>query len=103
MSAATLIYITISVIALIIIGIFLIIIKRKRKDVERKQSGLTQWGMLLTVLGIIFGGSERLIGYAFIGAGVLLAVMDLVRTLKVNNKKDEKKKKPRDRRRPQRR
>jgi hypothetical protein len=32
-------------------------------------------GSALVVLGIIFGASDRLIGYAFIGAGVLLSII----------------------------
>jgi hypothetical protein len=32
-------------------------------------------GSALVVLGIIFGASDRLIGYSFIGAGVLVSVI----------------------------
>jgi len=38
--------------------------------------------MALVVLGIIFGVSDRLIGYSFIGAGVLLSVIDIIKNLK---------------------
>ena len=38
-------------------------------------------GMSLVVLGIIFG-DDRLIGYSFIGAGVLLSVIDIIKNLK---------------------
>ena len=36
-------------------------------------------GSTLVVLGIIFGASDRLIGYSFIGAGVLLSIADAFR------------------------
>jgi len=37
--------------------------------------------MSFVVLGIIFG-DERLIGYSFIGVGVLLSVIDAIRNRK---------------------
>ena len=36
------------------------------------------FGTVLIVLGIVFG-SERVVGYTFIGGGVLFAVIDLIR------------------------
>jgi uncharacterized membrane protein len=35
-------------------------------------------GSALVVLGIIFGASDRLIGYSFIGAGVLLSIVSAI-------------------------
>ena len=32
-------------------------------------------GTTLVILGIVFGGGDRLIGYSFIGAGVLLSII----------------------------
>ncbi len=32
-------------------------------------------GSTLVVLGIVFGNGDRLIGYSFIGAGVLLSIV----------------------------
>ena len=32
-------------------------------------------GSMLVVLGIVFGAQDRLIGYSFIGAGVLLSIV----------------------------
>jgi hypothetical protein len=32
-------------------------------------------GSTLVVLGIVFGAQDRLIGYSFIGAGVLLSIV----------------------------
>ena len=34
-------------------------------------------GSMLVVLGIVFG-SDRLIGYSFIGAGVLLSIISMI-------------------------
>ena len=39
-------------------------------------------GMTLVVRGIIFGNTDRLIGYSFIGVGVLLSIIDIIRNLK---------------------
>ena len=37
----------------------------------------------LVILGIVFGSStDRLIGYAFIGTGVLLAIIDMIKSKK---------------------
>ena len=35
-------------------------------------------GILLIILGIVLG-SDRLIGYAFLGAGVIIAIFDAVK------------------------
>lgn len=101
MDTAALIYITISVIILVIIGIFLIIRGLKRNE-KRQTSGLTLIGMLLVISGILFGGSQRQIGYSLIGIGVLLSVIDVILIARPADKKDEKKK-PRDHRRPRKR
>jgi len=42
-----------------------------------KSQELTTLGGTLVILGIIFG-EDRLIGYSFIGAGVLLSVISLI-------------------------
>ncbi len=34
----------------------------------------------LVVLGIIFGGTDRLLGYSFIGAGALLALVSMIKS-----------------------
>jgi len=38
--------------------------------------------MSLVVLGIIFGSDNRLIGYSFFGAGVILSVIDIIKNRK---------------------
>jgi hypothetical protein len=36
-------------------------------------------GSTLVILGIIFGG-DRLVGYSFIGAGVLLSIVSIIKS-----------------------
>ena len=38
------------------------------------------FGSTLVILGIVFGASDRLIGYSFIGAGVLLSIMSAIKS-----------------------
>ena len=72
------VWIAISIIALVVIVVLLLIARGKQ---YRKPSNLAILGMSLVVLGIIFG-DDRLIGYSFIGVGVLLSVIDAIRNRK---------------------
>jgi len=72
------VWIAISIIALVVIVILLLIARGRQ---YQQPSNLAILGMSLVVLGIIFGDS-RLIGYSFIGVGVLLSVIDLIRNRK---------------------
>ena len=72
------VWIAISIIALVIIVVLLLIARGRQ---YRKPSNLAILGMSLVVLGIIFG-DDRLIGYSFIGVGVLLSVIDAIRNRK---------------------
>ena len=45
----------------------------------KKNQKLTTLGNILVVLGIV-SGTERLIGYSFIGAGVLLSVVSMIKS-----------------------
>ena len=72
------VWIAISIIALVVIVVFLLIGRGRQ---YKKPSNLAILGMSLVVLGIIFG-DDRLIGYSFIGVGVLLSVVDIVRNRK---------------------
>jgi len=74
------VWIAISIIALVVIMVILLISRRKGKQLLNP-SNLLILGMSLVVLGIIFG-DERLIGYSFIGVGVLLSVIDAIRNRK---------------------
>jgi asparagine N-glycosylation enzyme membrane subunit Stt3 len=68
-------WIAISIIALVAIVVLLLAGRGKQ---YKKPSNLAILGMSLVVLGIIFG-DDRLIGYSFIGVGVLLSVIDAIR------------------------
>ena len=74
------VWIAISIIALVVIVVLLLISRRKGKQLLNP-SNLLILGMSFVVLGIIFG-DERLIGYSFIGVGVLLSVIDAIRNRK---------------------
>lgn len=73
-------WIAISVIALIVI-VALFLVARKKGGTYPRPSNLALFGMTLVVLGIIFG-DDRAIGYSFIGVGVLISVVDIVRNRK---------------------
>jgi hypothetical protein len=74
------VWIAISIIALVVIMVLLLISRRKRKQILNP-SNLLILGMSFVVLGIIFG-DDRIIGYSFIGVGVLLSVIDAIRNRK---------------------
>jgi len=74
------VWIAIAIIALVVIVVLLLISRRKGKQLLNP-SNLLILGMSFVVLGIIFG-DERLIGYSFIGVGVLLSVIDAIRNRK---------------------
>ena len=58
--------------------VFVAIILLGRKKERTKEDGaLLTFGLTLVVLGIIFG-DEPLIGYSFIGAGVLLSIISAI-------------------------
>ena len=58
---------------LALLGIVFLI--RKQRTV--KQNALVTLGMMFVVLGILFG-DDRLLGYAFIGVGVLVSIISVV-------------------------
>jgi len=74
------VWIAISIIALVVIVVLLLISRRKGKQLLNP-SNLFILGMSCVVLGIIFV-DDRLIGYSFIGVGVLLSVIDAIRNRK---------------------
>jgi len=80
MADASLPFIAFSVLILGIIGILLL--SARKKGTEQQLSPLSLIGIVLIILGIVFG-SDRLIGYAFLGAGVLIAVFDVVKNRKM--------------------
>jgi len=70
------IYILIAIIILAIIAIF-----RWKRGESKKISRLASLAFVFIMGGLIFG-DNRLIGYSFLGFGVLLAVIDIVKNLK---------------------
>ena len=72
------VWIAVSIIALVVIAVLLL---RGRGKQYKKPSNLAVLGISLVVLGITFG-DDRLIGYSFMGAGVLLSVIDAIRNRK---------------------
>ncbi len=74
------VWIAISIVALVLIMVLLLISRRKRNQIINP-SNLLILAMSLVVLGIIFGG-ERIVGYSFMGVGILLSVIDAIRNRK---------------------
>jgi asparagine N-glycosylation enzyme membrane subunit Stt3 len=74
------VWIAIAISALVVIMVLLLISRRKSKQLLNP-SNLLILGMACVVLGIIFG-DERVLGYSFIGVGVLLSVIDAIRNRK---------------------
>jgi hypothetical protein len=74
-------YIGIAIVSIaIIFGIIFLRAKQKPSE-SRRPSTLALIGMLLVVFAIV-AGENRWLGYSFIGLGVLLAVVDLIRNPK---------------------
>jgi hypothetical protein len=73
------IYIAIAIAALAVIAVVYFFIVRKKP--QAKFSKLAGLAMVLILAGIIFGES-RVVGYGLIGAGVLLAIVDIVRKMR---------------------
>jgi hypothetical protein len=69
------VWIAISIVALAVIVVLLLIARGRQ---YRQPSNLAIVGISLVVLGIIFG-DDRIIGYSFIGVGVLLSVIEAIR------------------------
>ena len=74
-------YLYIGITALIIVVLFLLFLKNRKKQ-PRKLSNLATLGMVFVVYGIIFIDAGRLISYSFFGVAVLLSIIDMIRILK---------------------
>jgi len=73
------VYIAISIVVLLAIALIVIFVRKKQ---VKPRSSLAMLGMTLVVLGIIFISEGRLISYSFMGAGVLVSVIDIIRNRK---------------------
>jgi len=67
-------------VGIILVAIAIAFQTRKKKQAIQDDALLT-FGVTLVVLGIIFG-DDRLVGYSFIGVGVLLSIVSAVRGLR---------------------
>lgn len=77
---ASQIYILISIITLLVIGILFIFIAKKKKK-RNAMTPLTGLAFGFIIAGIVFGDDRR-IGYSLMGIGVLLAIVDMFRKLR---------------------
>ncbi|MFH1105707.1 MAG: hypothetical protein V1731_00675 [Candidatus Aenigmatarchaeota archaeon] len=71
---ASQIYIAISILALAAIAILVFFVKGKK---QKKLSALAGLSFAFVVAGIVFGDDAQ-VGYGLIGAGLVLAVIDIV-------------------------
>jgi uncharacterized membrane protein len=74
------IYVVISLIILAAIAILAIYAGRSKRP--KRLSKLAMFAMLLVIFGIVFGNQDRLFGYSFMAAGILLAAVDIIRNLR---------------------
>lgn len=74
------IYIIISIIVLAVIATLAIYAGKSKRP--KRLSKLVMFAMLLIVLGIFFAGQGRLISYSFMGAGVFLSAIDIIKNLR---------------------
>ncbi|MDD5110437.1 MAG: hypothetical protein PHI63_04445 [Patescibacteria group bacterium] len=72
-------YIIITIGAFAVIATLMLMTKKIKP--ESKLSPLAGLAFALVIAGIVFG-ENRLVGYSFMGAGVLLAVIDIIKKLK---------------------
>ena len=79
------IYIAISIIVLLAIALIVIFVRKKK---EKTYSRLAMLGMTSVILGIIFSSEGRLISYSFMGAGVLISVIEIIRNININEYKE---------------
>ena len=71
--------IAISIVVLLAIAVIVIFVRKKQ---VKPRSSLAMLGMTFVVLGIIFISEGRLISYSFMGDGVLVSVIDIIRNRK---------------------
>lgn len=69
------IYIAISIVVLAVVAILVFFVSKGRKD--NRLTPLASLAFAFILAGIIFG-ENRFLGYALMGVGIILAVMDMV-------------------------
>jgi hypothetical protein len=84
--AASEIWILISVVVLAAIAVLVFFVNRKKgKKMGEKLTPLTGLAFGLVVAGMVFG-DDRLVGYGLMGAGVAIAVIDMLLKMKAAGK-----------------
>ena len=73
------IYIALSILALVIVALIFFISVKSQK--MKKLSPVTSLAFGFILAGIVFG-DNRLIGYSLLGAGLILSLIDTLRTAK---------------------
>jgi hypothetical protein len=76
--AASVLYIALSLVVLWIIALAAIVTRKSKKPKQPSKCAMV--AILLVISGIVFG-EYRLLGYSLIGAGVLLALLDILKNL----------------------
>ena len=73
-------WILLSIVAAVLLLLGVFALKRRRAQPAHASAthGLPAAGPALIVLGIIFGGSDRVLGYAFIVGGVAISVVSAI-------------------------
>ena len=74
------IYIAISIVVLVIIALLVLFLNKNKKD--KKLTPLAGLAFAFILAGIIFG-EYNLFGYSLIGVGVILAIIDIIKRLKM--------------------
>lgn len=69
--------------AIVVLAVIAVVVRFIRKKPPRPLGPLTALGLILVVMAIVF--SQRWISYSLIGAGVLLAIVDMFLSSKKNN------------------
>jgi hypothetical protein len=68
-------YVAIAVAALAVLAVLSVVVWRRG---DRRLTPLAGLALTCVVCGIVFG-EDRMVGYAFFAAGILLAIVDVVR------------------------
>ena len=77
-------YILISVVAFLLVALFLIALFLRTKKQNKPLSKLGALSLVLVIGGIAFG-ENRAVGYSLIGIGLLLAVLDIIKKSRSKN------------------
>jgi len=71
-------YLQTGIISLVVILFFVYIMKAKGK-LFPKPTNLAKVGLILILLGIVFSTAGRVMSYSFIGAAVVISIIDIIR------------------------